>query len=406
MATTQDPKTAARDAFSGFTPMDWVFLGLGYLAVMYFILQTGLFVFRPGEFNYDFMPLINGTMFIIVAWGGVRLNRRMKALVLQLGESSVVPFASDTARAEAMLVIASLSRKYSRIGAAVVSMSMLAGIVSYSGILTGARIDFDEMILIMPDGDRWIALFAILMLILVFVPVGAIAGSFLGIMLANGRLLETFRGLGYDLSGFSSDSGSRALQAIEDIYAYAAMSTVILSAILAGWWVAFTVKMPIVDGYQEWRWPFLWLWIIAMGGFVFAAYLPVRLFRQRLAKIYGGDAALDRVGEQLTLAHEDANRIRVELANAGTSFDQQRLERRLQDLESFIEALKSHRFRKPILDPRFLNIWLVVNVLALVVPLAFSGQADMAISFVTPAAIQWLLPAREFPIDTALITES
>ncbi|TBF23425.1 hypothetical protein ELG77_33180 (plasmid) [Rhizobium leguminosarum] len=405
MAKTEDPNTAARDAFSGFTPMDWVFLGLGYLAVMYFILQTGLHVIRPGEFNYDFMPLINGAMFIAVAWGGVRLSRRMKELVLQLGESSVVPFVSDAARAEATVVIASRSRKYSLIGAAVVSMSMLAGIASYSGILTGARIDFDQMILIMPGGDRWIALFAIFMLVIVFVPVGAIAGLFLGIMIANGRLLETFRGLGYDLSGFSSDSGSRALQAIEDIYAYAAMSTVILSAILASWWVAFTLKMPVVDGYQEWRWPFLWLWIIAMGGFIFAAYLPVRLFRQRLAKIYGGDAALDRVGEQLTLAREDANRIRVELANAGTSFDRQRLERRLQDLESFIEALKSHRFRKPILDSRFLNIWLVVNVLALVVPVAFSGRASIAISFVTPQAIHRLATLLALPIDVSLVKE-
>ncbi|MBY5549910.1 hypothetical protein HFO61_24400 [Rhizobium leguminosarum] len=330
----------------------------------------------------------------------------MKELVLQLGESSVVPFASDAARAEATVVIASRSRKYSLIGAAVVSMSMLASIASYSGILTGARIDFDQMILIMPGGDRWIALFAIFMLVIVFVPVGAIAGLFLGIMIANGRLLETFRGLGYDLSGFSSDSGSRALQAIEDIYAYAAMSTVILSAILASWWVAFTLKMPVVDGYQEWRWPFLWLWIIAMGGFIFAAYLPVRLFRQRLAKIYGGDAALDRVGEQLTLAREDANRIRVALANAGTSFDRQRFERRLQDLESFIEALKSHRFRKPILDSRFLNIWLVVNFLALVVPLAFSGRASMAISFVAPAAIHRLVPGLALPIDATLFKES
>lgn len=373
MEATAKPSTDARDIFTGFTVLDWTFVVLVYAWLMYFILQVGLSIFRPGEFRFDFMPLVNGLLFILVAWSGARIDRRLKDILRQLEESGVVPFASDADRTAVFSAMATRSRQFSRIGATLVAVSMLASIVSYTGLFSGSAIDTANMVLVMPGGIRTQSLFGVFMLFAVFVPVGAIAGSLLGKMVANGRLLETLRGLGYDLSGFASDSGSRTLQAIENVYAYAATATTVLSAVLAAWWVAFTLGFEIVANYDEWRWPFLWLWIISIGGFVFAAYLPVRVFRQRLDKIYGGAAALDQVRVQLSLARQDAIRLRASLAAAATRAERQRLGRRGKDLDQFIAALQARTFSRPILEPAFLNGWLAINALALVVPVAVAG---------------------------------
>ena len=368
------PRSAAatRDIFTDFRWLDWFCVVLLYILLIYLILQVGLQIFRPGEFDFDFMPLVNGAPCIWILWGGVKLDRRNRHLFRQLDQAGGVAFASVKERNAALSALLGLGARYGLIAAAVTAVSVLGGIASFVGLLSGGHVDWPNASFVATEG-RTISFFEAGVMTAICVPVGSYSGWLIGKLLANGRLLDVLRDLGHDLSGFASDSAAATLAAIESIYAYAARATLVLSGILATWWIAFGFGLGAVSNYTMWRFPFTWLWAIAFFAFVFATYRPILAFRRRLDAIYGGEAARWQADAQLTLARSDETVLRRAVEATVGRTEKRRLGRQLADLGQFMESLEARTLRRPILNRSFLTAWLVFNCVAFALPLAWSA---------------------------------
>lgn len=377
------PPSRAQDMFSRFGAWDWMFLGLIYPLLIYLVLQIALQIYRPREFTFDFMPLVNGTLFLAVIWGGVRLDRQLRELFRDFYETGSVIFQTAEQRDKALAAMMALGRRYGLISATVVALAMLIGAFDYVGLLSGGSVAWQAGAVVGANGEFALSLWLFLILLSVCAPVGGIAGFFIGKIIANGRLLDVLRKLDNDLSGFASDSGAAALRGLENIYAFATRASLAMCGFLGLWSLAFLFRVGAVAGYADWRRAFLLLWVISLIAFVFASYRPVASFRRRLDEIYGGEQALGRMQEQLQLAKKDMEGL---LSLAGTASDarrQRRLSRQIEDLRDFITSLQGRTFRRPILHPRFLQICLVVNLVAFAA--AVGGLAFESAGPVAPA---------------------
>lgn len=368
-------KPQVRDAFSDFQALDWVFVALLYLLLIYMIIQVGMAVLQPGKIDFDFMPIVNGAPFLSVAWGGVRLDRRMRVLIDQLDFGAVVAFGSPSERNQLLNAIAKLSRWMKWAGATLVGVSMLLGILDYVGLLSGGNVDWANGRINDSGQQTYVYLQDFALMVVVCVPVAALAGSFIGKFVAYSRLIETLHGLGYSISGFSSDTGIRALRTFEDMYAYYARATVLLCFVLGAWWIVLTLHFPQFERYADWRTTLAGLWAISFLAYFLAVYLPTRAFRRQLDETQGGADAYAASINQLDLALSD-QRMLMAKPPGSTIAERRNTDRRLAELNEVIAGLETNKLRRPILTPWFLNLWLVLNVVAFVAPplLWSSGQ--------------------------------
>lgn len=360
------PSTDVRDIFSGFVLLDWAFVLLTYLLLLYLFLQVGLLVLWPGRFSFDFLPLVNGALVIPIAWGGVRLDRRMHELVVQLDRGSVVVVDTPEERETLLATIAARSFRYGWIGTVAISCTMFAGILSYTELLFGGRISWAQGQIVGPTGST-VALSDAAIMLAVCMPASALAGRFLGKIVANSRLLDTLHDLGHDLSSFAGEAGLQTMRTIEAIFTYSANVTVSLTAVLCSWWIAFTLQLTGFSQYSDWRYPYLWFWVLSFAAFLTAVFFPVRAFRRRLDEIHGGAAATAEASRQASEARQDARLLRSAI-EAAMPLERPRLQRRLKDLEAFIITLETRSLRRPLLNPFFLYAWIAMNIIAITAP--------------------------------------
>jgi hypothetical protein len=365
---------AARDIFSGFVLFDWVFVLFAYLLLLYLLLQIELQIIQPGVFDFDFLPIVNGALIIPIGWGAVRLDRRMRDLIIKLDRGGVVVFRTAKERQAILAAVKARSSRYGWIGAAAVGVTMMAGILSYTELLPSGGIRWAQGMIVGATRRPTVSLIDAATMTIFCVPIATLAGRFLGKIVGNGLLLDTLHDLGHDLSSFTGGAGLQTIRTIEAIYAYSAMVTVVLTAVLCFWWGAFTLRLPGLVNYADWRYPYLWLWTLSFAAFLFAVVLPVRAFRRRLDEIHGGAEARAEVARQADEARQDARQLRGAI-NAAAPAERVRLERRLRDLEGFIVTLETRALRRPLLDQRFLYAWIVINFFAIVVPALLAGGA-------------------------------
>lgn len=377
-ATSTGARPRRRDIFTDFHAGDWVFVLFLYMLVVYGALQVGLFVFLPGWLPFDYMPLVNGGVFIFVAWDAIRLKRRMREILAGLHQSGGVRFASPQDYQRIVDKVMRLSRVFGLGATLVVGFGMLGGLVYYLELLDGATIDIADGVVRGAPGWR-IPLPDVALFVATDIFAALVGGWFLGGMLANGRLLEVLDGSGYRLSGFASETGIKTLRKIEAIFACAARATLALCACFATWWVVYRAGL-LRHQYHDWIVMFLILWGLAFIGFVFTVLIPVRAFNKRLDQVYGGRDARRLMNEQVALARGDLAALDKTMRSAREDAERQRLTRQRDDLLRFIGGLKNRMFRGLYLRPAVLTACALANLAALLVPLALSAVSATSTS--------------------------
>ncbi len=163
---SQPAKPVYRDMFTGFSAADWLFVVLLYVAVVYLVLQI-ILQFFGSAYSFDFMPIVNGTLFIFVAWDCVRLRRRMRGIFDALDQSGAITFKSPQARQDVLDAIYRLDRQYGAAMAVVVLITMVVSILYYFDFFAGDRPDFANFQIVDPGGKRVRSLFEPIALLLV-----------------------------------------------------------------------------------------------------------------------------------------------------------------------------------------------------------------------------------------------
>jgi hypothetical protein len=349
-------------SFAGMQPMEWMFVGFGWLTLAYltFIVVEQL---RPEVYSqagqrydrwpFDILPVFAGVCVVVFGWRALRLGAVVSENIDKLDtDAGLVEQRDVTVAAFKDLLKKDIGKRQIWAATAVASL-LMAGYVS---MLMAGSLSFNDG----PVGAGFAILLGVVMLVS-----GACIGYLLGRLWGNGRLPAVMKQHGIVFSGLNSAKAQQAMEALEDVYVYAELATMIVCHWFALWWILFSLGIDPLD-YGQWIYLFLACWALGLGFFLVGARAPaIALSQNRDATGASVEEQNELRRKMLKEAQEDLARLTV-LPRPATA-DQ--LER--HDLQVYIAQLEAVRVGKLWLGKKFLDFLIVENLVLFLVPLAY-----------------------------------
>jgi hypothetical protein len=349
-------------SFARVQPLEWMFVGFGWLTLAYltFVVVEQL---RPevhsptgqpyGRWPFDILPVFAGVCVVVFGWRALRLGANVAAVIEKLDtDAGLVEQRDVTIAAFKDLLKKEIAKRQIWAAAAVASL-LMAG---YASMFLAGNLSFNEGAI----GAGFAILLGIVMLVS-----GACIGYLLGRLWGNGRLPAVMEEYGIVFSGLTSAKAQQAMEALEDVYVYAELATMIVCHWFALWWILFSLRIDPIH-YEQWTYMFVACWAFGLGFFLVGARAPA------IALSQNRDANGASVGEQNELRRKMLREAQEDLARLTalpTPSRTDQLESR--DLELYISQLEAARVGKPSLNRRFLDFLIVENLVLFLVPLAY-----------------------------------
>lgn len=357
-------------SFAEVRPMEWMFVGFGWLTLAYFAfiateqLRPDAISPETGQayerWDFDILPVFAGVCVVVFGWRALRLGDSVAHAISELdqesglleqGDVSVEAFKDDFKKTVR-------HRQYA--GAVAVALLLMTG---YGAALWGGNLSLGSG----PVGTG----FAILLGAVMFVS-GCSVGYLLGRLWGHGRLPAVLSNHRIAFSGLASAKAQAAMAALEDVYIYAELATMVTCHWFALWWIIWSLGFDPM-GYKQWLYMFLAAWLLGLGFFQLGARGPAIALRK------SRDATGATVEEQNNLrlrqiaeAEEDCAKLegKPQPLSAADRRD-------LNDLEAYIGQLRAIRAGRRSLDKWFLDALLIENLALFFIPLAYGWLTGM-----------------------------
>ena len=231
------PDTSMRALIASFTrvqPLEWMFVGFGWLTLAYltFIVVEQL---RPEVYSptgqpyerwpFDILPVFAGVCVVAFGWRALRLGANLAEVIEKLDtDAGLVEQRDVTIAAFKELLKKEIGKRQIWAAAAVASL-LMAG---YASMFLAGNLSFNDG----PVGAGFAILLGVVMLVS-----GACIGYLLGRLWGNGRLPAVMKQHGIVFSGLTSAKAQQAMEALEDVYVYAELATMIVCHWFALWWI-------------------------------------------------------------------------------------------------------------------------------------------------------------------------
>ncbi|MGJ0509021.1 MAG: hypothetical protein ACR652_18240 [Methylocystis sp.] len=359
------PDTSVRALVASFArvqPLEWMFIGFGWLTLAYmtFIVVEQL---RPEIYSqtgqpykrwpFDILPVFAGVCAVVFGWRALRLSANLADVIDKLDTDAGLVEQSDVTIAAFKDLLKKDIGKREIWAAAAVATMLMAG---YASMFVAGNLSFDDG----PVGAGFAILLGSVMLVS-----GACFGYLLGRLWGSGRLPAMMKQHGIVFSGLTSIKAQQAMEALEDVYVYAELATMVVCHWFALWWILFSLGIDPLE-YEQWTYMFLACWASGFAFFLVGARAPA------IALSQNRDATGASVEEQNELRRKMLKEAQEDLARLTalpTPQTAEWLERR--DLEVYIAQLEAVRVGKPSLDKKFLDFLIIENLVLFLVPLAY-----------------------------------